>query len=96
MKRERMMKQPELESMLGTLALGSRTRISVARILGTDDYIDAGEMRRIVELGGFVVHGPIKVDDLLRRYGPGAYRVTAYGFDPTGVLWEVYASIAST
>ena len=27
--------------------------------------------------------------DVVRRYGPGSYRATAYGFDPPGVRWEV-------
>jgi hypothetical protein len=42
-----------------------------------------------VELGGFHVSGPCGLDDIVRRYGPGSYRVTAYGFEPPALLWEV-------
>jgi hypothetical protein len=94
-KRERIVKQPDLEAMLAALALGKNTRISVARSLGINDYINDGhEVRRLVELGGFVVQGPFAVDELLQRYGAGEYRVTAYALDPPGLLWEVLSSIA--
>jgi hypothetical protein len=43
----------------------------------------------IAELGGFHVSGPCMVEEITRRYGPGSYRVTAYGFDPPGLRWEV-------
>jgi hypothetical protein len=28
-------------------------------------------------------------NETTRRYGRGSYRVSAYGFEPTGVRWEV-------
>jgi hypothetical protein len=93
-KRERHVKQADLDAMLAALDLGKNTRISVARGFGIIDYINDGEdVRRLVELGGFIVQGPIGVDELLRRYGPGEYRVTAYAIDQPGLLWEVITSI---
>lgn len=93
-KRERHVKQAELEAMLAALELGKNTRISIARGFGIIDYINDGEdVRRLVELGGFIVQGPIGVDELLRRYGPGEYRVSAYALDQAGLLWEVITSI---
>ncbi len=95
-KRERYVKQPDLEAMLAGLELGKNTRLSFARSLGLNDYIndEGDETRRLVELGGFIVQGPIAVEELLRRYGPGEYRVSAYAFDPPGLIWEVITSIA--
>jgi AcrR family transcriptional regulator len=96
MKRERNVKQPQLAGMLAGLALGTSTRISVARCLGID-YVNGGdEVRRLSELGGFVVQGPFAVDELLSRYGKGEYRITAYAFAPPGLLWEVICSIEGT
>lgn len=91
---ERIAKQPELGAMLGALSLGTNTRISIARSLGTEYEIETGDVRRLVELGGFTVQGPITVDELLRRYGTGEYRVTAYGLEPRGLFWEVVCVIA--
>lgn len=91
---ERCVKQPELELLLRALPLGTNTRISVARSVSTDDYINGGdEVRRLVELGGFIAQGPVDVNELLRRYGAGEYRVTAYGLATMGMLWEVICSI---
>lgn len=95
-KRERHVTQADLEVMLAALDLGKNTRISIARSFGIMDYINDGEdVRRLVELGGFIVQGPIAVAELLRRYGPGEYRVSAYAFDPPGLLWEVLSPIRS-
>lgn len=94
-KRERIVKRPELELLLAAIPLGTNTRISLARSLGTDEWIDGGEVRRLVELGGFLVQGPIAIDELLRRYGAGEYRVTAYALERSGLLWEVLCSIES-
>jgi len=94
-KRERHVKQAELAAMLGALNLGTNTRISVARNLGTDDIVYDEEVRRLVELGGFTVQGPIGIDEIVRRYGAGDYRVTAYRLEPRGLLWEVLVSIES-
>ncbi len=95
-KRDRIVKQRDLEAMLAALPLGSATRISVARNLGMD-YVNGGEeIRRVVELGGFVVQGPITINELLRRHGAGDYRVTAYALDASGLLWEVFSSVSSS
>jgi hypothetical protein len=81
--------RPErLASMLASLPEGEVTRVSVARLrdplmYGEHDYIC------VTELGGFHVSGPCETNEILRRHGPGAYRVTAYGLDPAGVRWEV-------
>ena len=91
----------ELKSLLAELPIGTRTRISLARDLGDDEMIDTptaaalgwGELRRVVELGGFVVTGPIPPAEIARRYGAGDFRITAYSFDPPGVRWEVFARI---
>jgi len=44
---------------------------------------------QVVELGGFQVSGPCAVDEITRRFGPGAFRISAYGFEPAGLRWEV-------
>lgn len=31
----------------------------------------------------------LAVDEITRRYGRGSYRVTAYGFEPAVIRWEV-------
>lgn len=64
------------------------TRISVGRYRGSFQHGDR-EYSEIVELGGFLVSGPCACDEITRRYGRGDYRVTAYGFDPPGVRWEI-------
>jgi len=68
------------------------TRISIARWRGPFPAgQDRAEYAWLVELGGFHVSGACALDEITRRYGPspGSYRVTAYGFDPPGVRWEV-------
>jgi hypothetical protein len=64
------------------------TRISVARLrevyaFGEHEYI------HVTELGGFHVSGPCETIEIARRFGPGTYRVSAYGFAPAGIRWEV-------
>jgi hypothetical protein len=39
------------------------------------------------------VSGPPSVDQIVERYGSGAYRITAYALDPPGLRWEVLARI---
>lgn len=79
----------ELVQRLASLPTAQVTRVSVGRWRGA---YRAGEDRAdyawIVELGGFHVSGPCTVDEITRRYGPGSYRITAYGFDPPGIHWE--------
>jgi hypothetical protein len=77
-----------LAALLSGLPQGEVTRISVARVrqphmFGEHEYIC------VTELGGFHVSGPCKTTELVRRFGPGTYRVSAYGFDPSGIRWEV-------
>ena len=77
-----------LATMLASLPDGDVTRLSIARLrepemYGNHDYIC------VTELGGFHVSGPCETIEILRRYGPGAYRVTAYCLEPAGVRWEV-------
>jgi hypothetical protein len=78
----------KLGARLSELPDGVLTRISVARFReefqhGEHEYL------RIDELGGFYISGPCRIEDITRRFGPGSYRVTAYGFDPPGLRWEL-------
>lgn len=98
--RERFVDAAGLAALLAELPMGARTRISVARNLGDDDMtanesapLGWGELRRLVELGGFLAMGPIPAAEIARRYGAGDFRITAYGFDPPGVRWEAFATI---
>jgi hypothetical protein len=79
----------ELAQRLASLPEAESTRISVGRWRGS---YPAGEDRAdyawIVELGGFHVSGPCSPDEITRRYGAGNYRVTAYGFNSSGLRWE--------
>ncbi len=79
----------ELETRLAALPEAQVTRISIARWRGPCPAgDDRSEYAWLVELGGFHVGGPSTRDEIVRRYGPGSYRVTAYGFDPPGLRWE--------
>jgi hypothetical protein len=89
--RERNVSAPELRELLASLPVGP-TRLSLARDLG-DYSTGSGNTRRLVELGGFVVFGPPSVEQIVERYGYGAYRITAYGLDRSGLRWEVLARI---
>ena len=79
-----------LTERLATLPEGEVTRISVGLWRGV---YQAGEEKAdyawIVERGGFHVSGPCAPSEITRRFGRGSYRVTAYGFDPPGLRWEV-------
>jgi hypothetical protein len=80
----------ELGELLAALPQGELMRISVGRWRGqwqTGEH-DA-DYAWIIELGGFQVSGPCSPDEILRRHGRGSYRITAFGFDPPGVRWEV-------
>jgi hypothetical protein len=80
----------ELDRRLGAIPPNETTRISISRWRG---QYPAGEDRAeyawLIEVGGFYVSGPCTADEIVRRYGPGSYRVTAYGFVPSRLLWEV-------
>jgi hypothetical protein len=80
-----------LATRLSELPRGTITRISVGRSRGDFQHSEL-EFIEIVELGGFHVSGPCGLDEITRRFGPGDYRVTAYGFDPTGLRWELLVS----
>ena len=78
----------KLAARLAELPANEVTRISVARFReefqhGEHEYL------RVDELGGFNVSGACSVDEITRRFGPGAYRITAYGFEPPGLRWEL-------
>ena len=51
------------------------------------------EYRNLGELSGFDVSGPITIGDVNARVGAGEYRVSAYGFDPRGLRWEVFVRL---
>jgi len=78
----------QLAQLLAALP-SKQARISVARIVG-DGLV---EYRNLCELGGFDVSGPISVADITARVGAGEYRVSAYGFEPRGLLWEVFVRL---
>lgn len=90
----------QLGQLLAALPERQSTRISLARVVGevvlfegkeSDAFV---EYRNLCELGGFDVSGPIVVADIIARVGAGEYRVTAYGFEPRGLRWEVYVRLA--
>jgi hypothetical protein len=80
----------ELAKRLAALPDAQVTRISIGRWRGA---YPAGEDKAdyawIVELGGYHISGPSTAEEIMKRFGPGSYRVTAYGFDPPSVRWEV-------
>lgn len=80
-----------LATRLAALPAAEMTRISVARFRGPFLREDV-EFADLVELGGFHTGGPCEVREVVARFGPGDYRITAFGFTPPGVRWEVLAS----
>jgi hypothetical protein len=90
----------QLAQLLAALPAKQSTRISIARVVGElviPDEADANgfaEYRNLCELGGFDVSGPIAIADILARVGAGEYRLSAYGFDPRGLRWEVFVRLA--
>ena len=89
----------QLAQLLAALPSKQSTRISIARMVGEFVVSDEPtrtafvEYRNLCELGGFDVSGPIAVADILARVGAGEYRVSAYGFDPRGLRWEVFVRL---
>ena len=85
----------QLSQLLMALPEKQSTRLSVARMHGEfmipneNEVNGFDEYRNLKELGGFTVSGPVALADLVARVGAGEYRVTAYGFDPRGLRWEV-------
>jgi transcriptional regulator with XRE-family HTH domain len=78
----------KLAARLAGLPAGQLTRISVGRYRGLFQSGET-EYNEVVELGGFHVSGPCTLEDISSRFGPGSYRVTAYGFEPAGLRWEL-------
>jgi DNA-binding transcriptional MerR regulator len=89
----------QLAQLLAALPTKQSTRISIARVVGEFVIPEAAnangfvEYRNLCELGGFDVTGPIAIADILARVGAGEYRVSAYGFDPRGLRWEVFVRL---
>lgn len=77
-----------LAARLAELPDDQLTRISVARFR---EWYPHGvhEYALVDELGGFHVSGPCTVREITQRHGGGSYRVTAYGFNPDGLRWEL-------
>ncbi len=89
----------QLAQLLAALPAKQSTRISISRMVGElvipegtgpDAFV---EYRNLCELGGFDVSAPISVADIMARVGAGEYRVTAYGFEPRGLRWEVFVRL---
>ncbi|MCX5748070.1 MAG: helix-turn-helix transcriptional regulator [Proteobacteria bacterium] len=77
-----------LVKLLADLPENDVTRLSVGRMRAP--HVDGDqEFINVSELGGFLVSGGCATIEILRRFGPGTYRVSAYGFDPAGIRWEV-------
>ena len=92
----------QLAQLLAALPAKQSTRISIARILGEfvipdGPETDAGfvEYRNLSELGGPDVSGPIALADIMARVGAGEYRVSAFGFEPRGLRWEVFVPLSA-
>jgi DNA-binding transcriptional MerR regulator len=89
----------ELAQLLAALPSKQSTRISIARVVGEfmiPNESDANgfvEYRNLCELGGFEVSGAISTADIIARVGAGEYRVSAYGFEPRGLRWEVFVRL---
>jgi len=88
----------QLAQLLAELPSKQSTRISVARMivefmLPEDSSNGFVEYRNLCELGGFDASGPLAVSDLIARVGAGEYRVSAYGFEPHGLRWEVFVRL---
>lgn len=89
----------QLAQLLAALPAKQATRISIARVVGElmiPDETDPNgfvEYRNLHEHGGFDASGPITIADILARVGAGEYRVSAYGFEPRGLRWEVFVRL---
>jgi DNA-binding transcriptional MerR regulator len=89
----------QLAQLLAALPSKQSTRISIARMVGefvipedTDGNAFV-EYRNLCELGGFDASGALSIADLIARVGAGEYRVSAYGFEPRGLRWEVFVRL---
>lgn len=89
----------QLAQLLAALPAKHSTRIIIARMIG-EFMISEGTAadafvayRNLCELGGFDASGLLAVADLIARVGAGEYRVSAYGFEPRGLRWEVFVRL---
>ncbi|HEY4178846.1 MAG TPA: hypothetical protein VGM90_18495 [Kofleriaceae bacterium] len=89
----------QLAQLLAALPSNQSTRISIARMIG-EFMISQGttadafvEYRNLCELGGFDTSGPLAIADIMARVGAGEYRVSAFGFEPRGLRWEVFVRL---
>lgn len=80
--------EDELVHLLGSLPRNEPSRVSVARFV-TDYEIDGATHLEVVELGGFIAHGPVSLRDLTQRYGVSGFRVAAYAIIESALRWEV-------
>jgi hypothetical protein len=80
--------EDELAQLLASLPSGEPTRVSVARFV-TEYEVEGATYLEVVELGGFITHGPIALRDITRRYGISGFRVAAYGLAHQAMRWEV-------
>ncbi len=89
----------QLAQLLAALPSNQSTRISIARMIGEFMISDGTaadafvEYRNLCELGGFNASGPLAMADIMARVGAGDYRVSAYGFEPRGLRWEVFVRL---
>jgi hypothetical protein len=89
----------QLAQLLAALPSKQSTRISIARMV--DEFVVPTEgddnafveYRNLCELGGFDASGALSIADLIARVGAGEYRVSAYGFEPRGLRWEVFVRL---
>ena len=83
--------EDELAVLLAALPAGESTRISVARFVS--EYQTDGMIHlEVVELGGLVTNGPLRIKDLTNRFGFNAFRVSAYSLHRRSLLWEAHLS----
>jgi len=81
-----------LAERLAAMPAGQLTRISVGRYRGGFQHGD-NEYAEVVELGGFHVSGPCTIEEITLRFGGGDSRITAYGFEPPGMRWELLVEL---
>lgn len=86
----------QLAQLLAALPSKQSTRISIGahdrRVhdLGRHRSRRVRRVSKSMRAGWFDVPAPIAVADLIARVGAGEYRVSAYGFEPRGLRWEVF------
>jgi hypothetical protein len=81
------------EVLLDALPAGQPTRLSVATY-STEWCSGADDAAIYHEQGGFVTYGPVTLEALRERLGPGRHRLTAYDLAAEARLWECYINLA--